>query len=61
MDLKVELERLLRKNAELEMRVQELAAYCAYFQDICVAKTRNLRYLETILVYLTDRLHKTLV
>ena len=37
MDLQAELERLQRKNAELEMRVQGLAWACQDLKDICAA------------------------
>ena len=38
MDIKAELDRLKRKNAELEARVQELTATCEDLKSICAAK-----------------------
>ena len=46
MDLKAELERLTRKNAELEVRVQELTATCEDLKSIAAAK--GVRYEEAL-------------
>ena len=37
MDLKAELDRLTRKNDELEMRLQKLNTRCEDLENICAA------------------------